>query len=288
MAKHQRLGTYEGSLYGTPRYEPEGIGYDFEVPDNLVVASPGGVSSVHHHWTKGFYGRGNTSSDIYGGQGQRYIAGNYGSLYQSGQSAAQDMGMYPEGKDYKYWLNGQPQQYSQEEGMESVWSPNMKMYTPSSMTPASAGTYQETPIGLTMLDDIGGDPPSQKKVEGYTRTSTGGEESDVQDHDDIPDDDAGFELLDTGKIEHTLADEGGGTSVTVHSISPWALFFLFLMAFIAFDFWASAGHMFIRQKLHGGKSITWQRAVMYAVLITILFALVAWLAGVPISTFEAV
>lgn len=286
MAKHQRLGTYEGSLYGAPRYEPDGIGYDFEVPDNLVVASPGGVSTVHHHWTKGFYGRGNTSSDIYGGQGQRYISGNYGSLYQSGQSAAQDMGMYPEGKDYRYWLNGQPQQYSQTEGIESVWSPNMKMYTPQSMTPADAGTYQDMPDGLTMLDDVGGDPPQPqtRAIERYTRVSA----DTSPEPTPIPETDIGYELIDADSSDPSDPSCDCNVSVAVPTLSPWALFFLFLMAFVAFDFWASAGHMFIRQQLHGGKSITWQRAVMYAVIVTIAFAMLAWIGGVPVSTFEAV
>ena len=67
MINYQTLSKYSGSLYGRPEYD--GIEYDWEVPDNLVVGSPGGVSSIHHHYTKGFNGRGNTSSDIYAGQG---------------------------------------------------------------------------------------------------------------------------------------------------------------------------------------------------------------------------
>jgi hypothetical protein len=104
---YQTLGTYSGNLYGLPKYD--GIEYDWEVPDNLVVASPGGVDSIHHHYTKGFNGRGNTSSDIYAGQGPRYIAGEFGSLYQTGQTAGQHMGYYQNAPDYKFWKNQQPQ-----------------------------------------------------------------------------------------------------------------------------------------------------------------------------------
>jgi hypothetical protein len=45
---YQELHRYKGSLYGRPEYN--GIEYDFEVPDNLVTASPkcnnrdGGIS----------------------------------------------------------------------------------------------------------------------------------------------------------------------------------------------------------------------------------------------------
>lgn len=300
MSKHQTLGNYEGSLYGQPRYEPDGIGYDFEVPDNLVVATPGGVSTQHHHWTKGFYGRGNTSSDIYAGQGQRYISGEYGNLYQSGQSSAENYGMYPAARDYKYWMNGAPSQYAQQQGIESVWSPNLKEYTPD-----QAGRYQEEAPGLQQLHD----EPGQKKVERYTRIGEIAHDQPQQQDEE----DTGFELIGDESVDvsntppsephdtvastlFTSADTPtgdtpvdtptGGTTVIMPSISPWALFFLFLMAFITFDFWATAGHMFVRQKLHGGKSITWQRAIMYAVLITLAFALMAWLSGVPITTFE--
>lgn len=110
MGSHQNLNTYTGSLYGEPRYQ--GIEYDWEVPDNLVVGSPGGVSSIHHHYTKGFYGKGNTSSDIYAGEQQRYMSGPYGNLYQSGQTASQAMGYYSAAPDYQFWQNEEPQQYS--------------------------------------------------------------------------------------------------------------------------------------------------------------------------------
>jgi len=111
MANHQRLTGYSGSLYGEPHYQ--GIEYDWEVPDDMVVGSPGGVSTIHHHYTKGFYGRGETSSDVYAGQQQRYNAGEFGNLYQSGQTASQAMGYYPAAPDYQYWQNEEPQQYSQ-------------------------------------------------------------------------------------------------------------------------------------------------------------------------------
>jgi hypothetical protein len=100
---YQKLEQYRGSLYGAPTYK--GLEYDWEVPDNMTVESPGGASSIHHHWTKGFYGRGNTSSDIFAGQGDRYIDGIYGNLYQTGQTAPQEIGMYPRAPDVKYWRN---------------------------------------------------------------------------------------------------------------------------------------------------------------------------------------
>ena len=51
MAGHQNLGRYDGSLYG--EIDNRGMEYSTQVPDNMVIGSPGGVSSTHHHYTRG-------------------------------------------------------------------------------------------------------------------------------------------------------------------------------------------------------------------------------------------
>lgn len=104
MTNYQSLTKYSGDMYGVPKYQ--GIEYDYEVPDNLVVSSPGGVSSVHHHWTKGFGGRGNTSSDIYAGQGPQYISGAYGNMYKQGHTSSSEY--YPAPPDTTFWKNQEP------------------------------------------------------------------------------------------------------------------------------------------------------------------------------------
>lgn len=97
---YQTLQRYRGSLYSSPQYT--GMEYDYEVPDNIVVSSPGGVSSVQHHWTKGFYGNGASTYDVYAGEGNAYPYGEIGNLYQQGQNAPHEMGMYPPGTDQMY------------------------------------------------------------------------------------------------------------------------------------------------------------------------------------------
>jgi hypothetical protein len=92
MSGYQHLQNYKGSLYGNLNYS--GIEYDFEVPDNVVIASPGGVSGIHHHYTKGMYSDASSNKDIYAGEGVSYPYGEYGNLYQSGQSATRYMGDY--------------------------------------------------------------------------------------------------------------------------------------------------------------------------------------------------
>lgn len=325
MASYQTFKGYEGSLAGQPRYEPDGIGYDYEVPDNLVVATPGGVSTVHHHWTGGFYGRGNSSADNYAGQGQRYNSGVYGNLYQTGQTAAEEMGYFPGNEDYKYWLNGPPQQYSQEQGVDSIWSPSMTAYASPShilpyQRPNATAKANLPPFGegsKKFTERSGG------ATEHFDRQSRSHSQAVIDGVDETLLDDS-FELMGSAEdvstdrreaTERSEASEGpqgqqrpqratagsagtspndqgetidakGGTIVELPAISPWVLFFLFLMAFITFDFWASAGHLFVKQHLHKGKRLTWQRALVYAILITALFALMAWMAGVPVTTFE--
>lgn len=100
---YQQLHRYRGSLYGSPQFS--GLEYDYEVPDNVVVASPGGVSTTQHHYTKGFYGNGASTYDIFGGEGNMYPYGELGNLYQYGQNAPTEMGMYQQGADQMYTGN---------------------------------------------------------------------------------------------------------------------------------------------------------------------------------------
>jgi hypothetical protein len=106
------LKEYDGSMYkknynGIPQYN--GVEYDWEVPNNMVIGSPGGVSTIHHHYTRGFDGIGNSSSDVFAGQGQSYGSGVYGNLYSTGENAFNIVNN-KDSEDYKYWNNQEPQQ----------------------------------------------------------------------------------------------------------------------------------------------------------------------------------
>lgn len=249
---YQNLNSYAGSLYGEPSYQ--GVEYSYDVPDNLVVGSPGGVSAVYHDWTNGLYGRGNTSSDIYAGQQDRYISGNYGSMYNTGQSAGDAMGYYTAPPDYQYWQNEVPQQYSYSKSSASI-GPTAGMST-------------------------------QKKahIEGY--------ESGLGDDFDLIEgaDDLGNELSMEDEIEIIGKDVASikSTLKTDSATPPWVIFLFLILLFIAFDFWAEAGHRFISQRFHDGGVPTWERSVLYAVGVTAIFVLIIWMVGVPITTFESI
>lgn len=281
---YQTISQYSGTLYGQPEYQ--GLEYDWESPINQVIGSPGGVSTIHHHWTHGFNGRGNTSSDIYAGQGARYIAGVYGNLYQTGQEAGQYMGYYPAAPDTQYWQNQEPQQYSYSDSQASMWAPDMKIY-------GEPGSYQTTPQDVTALHYGPNYAGTQKKsIEGY--------ESSDADFEWIEQSDGGGEIggpeweLDgnpdgaLGPIEeYTATTARDGTTIILPTIKPWVLFLFFILAFIAFDLWAQATHLFVKQHFHGGAEPPWKRALIYAVVATLLFMLVIYLAGVPLATFES-
>lgn len=76
--KHLTLDSYNGTLMGIVDM-PTGI-YD--------TSSPGGLSSTDHHWTLGLYGKGNRVDDMYFGTGERYVAGEYGNLYEPNAHSA--------------------------------------------------------------------------------------------------------------------------------------------------------------------------------------------------------
>ena len=73
MKKYLTFEDYDGSLQGRVKY-PAGVN---DVP------SPGGLSSIYHHWTGGMFGTGEIITDVYPGTGERYMSGDaYGDMYK--------------------------------------------------------------------------------------------------------------------------------------------------------------------------------------------------------------
>ena len=259
---YQNLTRYEGTMYGKPRYAS--AEFDWEVPDNLLVGSPGGVSSIHHHWTRGFNGRGNTSGDIFAGQGQRYNSGIYGNLYQTGQEASQHMGYFSSAPDYQYWQAQEPQQYSYDRSIAdiSLPLPQKKSFSNGINEGYLPPDDDESDFELIQPSDDEELPPPPPRRTKMQRNIQGLENELVKYEDE------------TTPI------------VVTPTLPPWVLFLFFLMAFVAFAFWAETGLMFVSQHFHKGKKMTWKQGLMYSVIITVAFAVVIWAAGVPLTTFE--
>jgi hypothetical protein len=75
--RYQTLDNYTGELTG-------GISYDYEIPNDIVVETGGGVDGIHHSNQTNFTGIGNTYIDRMSGQGPNYLSGAYGNLYSTG------------------------------------------------------------------------------------------------------------------------------------------------------------------------------------------------------------
>ena len=103
MAGYQSLTFYNGSMYGNPTYS--GLEYDYEVPDNTVVSSPGGASTTHHYFNKGFYGDLSSTPDIYAGEGYYYPQGILGNAYQYGYDAATQQKIFDVPPDQMFTQN---------------------------------------------------------------------------------------------------------------------------------------------------------------------------------------
>ena len=271
MSNYQNISDYRGSLYGEIRHE--GIEYDWQVPDDLVMASPGGVAATEHHWTKGFNGRGNTSGDWYAGQGERYVAGVYGNLYETGQEAGQHMGYYGAAPDYQFWMNQEPQQYSYSQSRSDQWAP---------MQAWNDRKNEQSLVPYTR-EHYGGEVTGDNSFEMIERPGEGGNEDDA---DGVQYDERVVVSRRAAKSLPPLEDLPS-IAVKTTTVSPWLLLLFFLMAFIAFEFWAETGHAFIKERFHEGRPLTWKHLALYSLIITVIFVIVIWLAGVPITTFES-
>jgi len=92
--------------------------------------------------------------------------------------------------------------------------------------------------------------------------------------------DANFELVEND-------DEMAINNLTPKkTISTYTLFFILLMAFIAFDFWCRTAHMFLEQHVHNGKTISWKTYIFYSVIIVLLLFCFVSLLGVPLERIE--
>jgi hypothetical protein len=143
---YQHLQKYKGSLYGDLGYS--GIEYDFEVPDNMVISSPGGLSSNHHHYTKGMYGYGASQDDLYAGEGYRYPQAEHGNLYQVGQNAPTYMGMYPTPPDPMYTQNASSYSSSLDSG-KALKEPKRDNFVNGAEIPK--GDIKQTPVVLEAI-----------------------------------------------------------------------------------------------------------------------------------------
>jgi hypothetical protein len=129
--RYLTLNEYNGALTGLLS-NPAGA---------MDSPSPGGLSSIDHHWTHGLFGYGDRVLDAYEGTGDRYIYGPYGNLYTPnahasiyddyrGPSTSQTQNVDLHGDPY-FWTQGGP---ATNKGQELVHHAATKPNIPNSPT----------------------------------------------------------------------------------------------------------------------------------------------------------
>ena len=90
-------------------FSDDGIEYDREVPNDAIISSPGGVSAIHHHYTKGMYSpeSTNTMGSYAHNVAVQYPYGNYGGMYHQGKTASMEYDPNPK-TEQGFWDNRTP------------------------------------------------------------------------------------------------------------------------------------------------------------------------------------
>jgi hypothetical protein len=87
------------------------------------------------------------------------------------------------------------------------------------------------------------------------------------------------------KLEETPISESSKKSIKF-SINPYLMFFVFILLWLALDYWIRSAESFIVQYVHKGKELGYKWLAFYAILFTLLFLGVAWWMGVPSAELE--
>lgn len=293
MKNYQSIENYKGSMFSppsAPRFvglpEYMGIEYDKNVPDGLTVNSPGGVASVYHHYTKGFYGVGGSTNDKYAGDGKRYLYGEYGNLYNVGDSASTYMGNYPPAPDYKFTKNEsfKVAPSTKKKGIlrEMFTYPNYSNLNELNNIDAKlapdfvgygGGNQYDNVTDLSMLSGAPMEAPMPFQNDMSQRPPMkGGKNTE------------GFELIGS---EAELAGLEKGLGSKVLSLkNPVLVFIIFLIAYMALDFWAKAGDRLVSLYFGNGGPLTWKQLGVIALSFTIILIILRYFLDFPLITFE--
>lgn len=250
-----------------------GIDYDPTIPNNMIVATPGGVSTTYNHYTHGMYGMGDLTSDIYGWQGYRNISGPYNNMYTQGYDGATASGMYPPSRDPNFRENFTPTSVYQNNMFNtSAVSNSQDMYkeyyggteyygnTNNAPLPSSVPINLEQ-IGQTIImDDVKSTP-----VESYQMINNKDELSPEE----------------KDKIKEFIS------SIRV-SINPIALFVLLIIGSIVFGLWYDTINKYIKDHFHGGSDLTIKQYALWAILFSLVFVILLHIFGVSLVNIETI
>lgn len=330
MSDYRRVGDGVETLDGPPHAGPisglnstgryGGLEYDYEVPDNVIVESPGGASSTHHHWTKGFYGNaGGVTNNAYGHSNPRYPYGSFGSLYAKGVDSANAYYAAPP-SDTPYWGDNPRsdvphiptgagydaasplaanhiQDGAYVAGLSTAQMaeqypavPLDAVHTPALANPHGAPT---TPLALAS-PAVTADALATAARAAAADTST----MEYYSHDAHPSTSPSpaptTVIIPPDEIipATPIADGGGGEDkhgphrkrVRVRVTKPVLVFLMFVVLYITLDLWSFSSTKFLVDKVHKGTPPPWSRFLLYALGGTVVFFLLVKWSGEPLQT----
>jgi hypothetical protein len=246
---------------------------DSRLSDDKVVGSPGGTASTYHHWTKGFYGMGGSSSDKFGGDSPRYLYGEYGNLYNAGPTATDHLGYYPQELDLVYnkmWQNQIPPSnaqmgtaFSANRGVHMLTRPEQDVslingVVPPHMPPPPDNQLQDS---FVLIDHGVSNTREHFTPDPNATTSTSGS-------------------VDTGKHSDV------GLSRRIPAPAFWITVMFILVVVIA-SLWAAFGTEMLK-KFNKDRPLSWKKILLAAVVLTGILGLLLWIFGLPISLVEKI
>lgn len=237
---YEVLNELDPPVYGSPDYD--GLEYDYEIPNEMIVASPGGASDIQHHWTKGFYGEGGSSWDVFGNEPPALVYGNEGSLYATDPTATQRWGPWPGGVYAKPPVGTSPEFLGAQPGPTP---PEEPFNNDDNIEFVDA----ELPYTLKSVKKDSARARAVASREAY-------QQSDVNVTTPVP--------------------TPGPSVVRLN----WKIVLVIMFAFIALSFWAQAVHCFIQDRVYRSRRLGWIVLGAYAFGFSILVLAFAWSAGV--------
>lgn len=99
-------------------------------------------------------------------------------------------------------------------------------------------------------------------------------------------DDIKLILTDVDTKINKLTDDIDNFKLT-QSNNAYLVFFLVIIAFIAFDFWTETVHRFTIQVLHDNQIPSWKRTAIYSLIVTGIFLAIVYFSNVQLVQFES-
>jgi hypothetical protein len=249
------LDEYDGSLTGL-QSNPAG---------NYDVASPGGLASTQHHWSRGLFGPPERVTDAYAGTGDRYINGEYGNLYVPASH----------GNVYNNFRgpHSDRTEHSTMRGDPYFWNEKKSSQT-KGIEPFEGNTTIE------FIEDVSEKP--QTKLQNNLSQNKMQSPKNLHPSAPKPQNPSSYETK-ISKVTNITEPSFMAASESVPKASGTTIIIIVIVILICTELWNETLHNFIVQQLHGGKEVSWVRYGIYASSATILLLAIIYFLNVNFS-----